>query len=157
MGKVVGGLFLSLLFFALGVLLAPYVPVQADERLASPSQNFESISRVPFENIKVYSEQVVIDAPIKYAKVSSNSMAPFITDKSVVFEQKPTSPEQILVGDIISFTTAGEKEVIMHAVVEVVQKDGAYYYHTKGYANSETDPWLVSYDDIVGVVVGTLR
>jgi len=157
MGKVVGGLFLSLFFFALGLVLAPYIPVHADERLAANSQSFESVSRVPFENIKVYSDQVVIDAPLRYAKVASNSMAPFITDKSVVFEQKPTSPEQIFVGDIISFTTAGEKEVIMHAVVEVVQKDGAYYYHTKGFANSEEDPWLVNYDDIVGVVVGTIR
>lgn len=157
MGKAVGGLFLSLFFFTLGIALASYIPVHAEERLAASSQNFESVSRIPFENIKVYPEQVIIDAPLRYAKVESNSMAPFITDKSTVFEQKPTSPEQILVGDIISFTTAGEKGVIMHAVVEIVQKDGAYYYHTKGFANSEQDPWLVSYDDIVGVVVGTLR
>ncbi len=36
-------------------------------------------------------------------------------------------------------------------------QNGATYYKTKGLANSEQDPWLVRYEDIVGVVVGTIR
>lgn len=157
MGKVVGGLFLSLLFFVIGVLVSPYIPVHADERLAVSTDSIDSVSRVPFENIKVYSDHVVIDAPLRYAKVASNSMAPYITDKSVVFEQAPIDSNSIKVGDIISFTTEGEKGVIMHTVAEIIEQDGATYYKTKGLANFEQDPWLVRYEDIIGVVVGTIR
>jgi len=157
MGKVVEGLFLSLLFLIIGVLISPYIPVHADERLAISSDFIDSVSRVPFENIKVYSDHTVIDAPLRYARVASNSMAPFITDKSVVFEQTPVSSDSIKVGDIISFTTEGEKGVIMHMVVEVFEKNGTTYYRTKGTANSEIDSWSIPYENVVGVVVGTIR
>lgn len=161
MGKVFGGLF-SLLFFIAGVMLAPMFQVHATERLAFSNYNdtneqFSSVSRVNFDDIVVFEDKTVINTPLRYARVASNSMAPFITDKSVVFEKNPSSPESILIGDIISFTIPNQEGVIMHMVTEIIPDGSNTYFKTKGVANEEEDPWLVPYENIVGVVVGTFR
>jgi len=151
------GVIIAGIFFLLGLFIA-HLPVTADERLAASDLVFESTQRVPFDSISVYPDEVRISVPsLRYARVTSNSMAPLITDKSVVFEQTPTSVEDILVGDVISFYEPGSAAIVLHAIVNIVDIDGQTHYETQGLANSEKDPWLVSYADVEGVLVGTFR
>lgn len=138
-------------FFLLGMLVVQ-LPVEAGERFARGNTQFVSSERVSLDSITVFPDKVIIDTPnIRYARVASNSMAPAFTDKSKVFELPPSSPEDIQIGDVISFREGDM--VIMHRVIEIA--DGQY--RTKGDANKEADKSLVSFDQIEGVVVGSFR
>jgi len=136
----------------LGLISLP--ELLAEERFALSDDEFDSTQRVSFDDISVYPDQVVIaHQGIKYAKVSSNSMAPLITDKSIVFEVAPTSPADIHVGDVISFYEPSVDGVVLHLVVEITAEG----YVTKGIANDYIDPWVVSYENVKGIMVGTFR
>lgn len=138
-------------FFLLGMLVVQ-LPVEAGERFAKGNTEFSSSERVSLDAITVFPDKVIIDAPnIRYARVASNSMSPAFTDKSKVFEMIPSSPEDIQIGDVISFREGDI--VVMHRVIEIV--DGKY--RTKGDANKKADELLVSFDQIEGVVVGSFR
>lgn len=149
---------IAIVFFVLGILVAHFVPVQAEQRSAYSSLEFDSVQRVSFEDISVYTDHVEINQPgLKYAKVTSNSMAPIITDKSVVFEKLPKSPADIQIGDVISFYEPSLNGVVLHAVIGVGSIDGKIYFTTKGLANPEPDPWIVPFENVKGIMVGTFR
>lgn len=150
------GVVIAIIFFLLGFMLAN-IPITAETRLATTDVQAESIQRIPFEAIKVYSNRIVIEEPdIQYAKVRTDSMAPLITHDSTVFEKKPTRDE-ILAGDVISFYEPGSDAIILHMVVDIIQKDGKTYYKTKGTANEKEDDWLVPFENVKGVMVGTFK
>jgi len=152
------GVILAIVFFTLGVLLSPYIPVSAEDRLAESDIVVDSDRRVDFDSIAVYPDRVRISEPgLHYAQVSSNSMAPIITDKSTVFEKTPDSPYEIKIGDVISFYEPSRDAVVLHMVVEILYIDGLVYYRTMGVANGFIDPWLVPYENVRGIMVGTFR
>lgn len=151
------GVVIALVFFALGLLAAGYIPIEAGSRMAFSDSAVPSSQRIPFDSIKVFNDKVVVNQPgIKYARVESNSMAPLITDKSVVFE-KPPEKEDILKGDVISFYEPSVDGVVLHLVTDVISKEGRTFFRTKGVANPEPDPWLVPFENVKGVLVGTFR
>jgi len=160
------GVLIAVLFFVLGLLISPLIPVYAEQRLANSDLEIDSTRRVPFENYAVYPDQLVVRYPgLRYAQVASNSMAPIITDKSTVFEKTPT-PGEIKENDVISFTvpeqylpeTDLEKEsVVLHLVTSIVTKQGKTFYKTQGVANEQEDPWLVPFENVKGIMVGTFR
>ena len=76
---------IAIAFFLLGSSIAS-VPAIPEERVAISDALVESTQRVSFDAIKVYPDEVIIEYPgVRYAKINSNSMAPVITDKSVMF------------------------------------------------------------------------
>jgi signal peptidase I len=152
------------IFFALGFMLASAGfllldnTVPAGTRLAYSPTQVESTQRIPFEAIKVFSNEVKIEYPgLQYARVKSDSMAPLLTRNSVVFEKVPLSQDEIALGDIISFYEPSINSIVLHMAVGIVQKDGKTYYQTKGIANEEIDEWLVPYENVKGIMVGTFR
>ena len=151
------GVVIAVIFFILGFSLQ-FVPLPAEARVATTDTAVESAQRIPFEAIKVYKDYVSIDvSDLRYARVKSNSMAPIITDKSVVFERVPGSADEIIVGDVISFYEPSEDDYVLHAVIEVLDTKEGVYFRTKGLANPEPDPWIVPYSNVKGIMVGTLR
>jgi len=148
---------IAIAFFLLGSSIAS-VPAIPEERVAISDALVESTQRVSFNDIKVYPDEIVIEYPgLKYAKINSNSMAPVITDKSVVFEKVPSSADEIQIGDIISFYEPSVDSIVLHLVVEIVEQNGTVYYSTKGVANEEVDEWLVPFENVKGIMVGTFR
>lgn len=146
------GVVLAIVFFLLGFSLN--VPLAAEERTATTDTVVESTQRIPFDSIKVYPDEVKIEyAGLHYAKVNSDSMAPWLTHDSVVFEKVPESAGEIHVGDVISFYEPSEDAVVLHSVIEIV--DGKF--RTKGIANPDADPWLVEFKNVKGIMVGTFR
>ena len=150
------GVVLAIFFLILGFSLN--VPLAAEERFAATDMVVESTQRIPFDAIKVYPDEIKIQYPgLHYAKVSSDSMAPLLTHDSVVFEKTPSSPDEIHAGDIISFYEPSVDKIILHLVVEVIAKDGQTFYRTKGIANNAVDDWLVPFENVKGIMVGTVR
>ena len=150
------GAVLAIVFLFLGFSL--HVPLAAEERLATTNLVVESTQRIPFDSIKVYPDEVRIEYPgLTYAKVNSDSMAPLLTHDSVVFEKHPESAAEIHVGDVISFYEPFADGVVLHMVVEIVEQDGKTFYRTQGTANEEVDDWLVPFENVKGIMVGTFR
>ena len=150
------GVVFTIIFFLLGVLLSGTPP--AEPRYALSDVQVESTSHISFDSIKVYPDEVRIMQPgLQYAKVKSDSMAPLLTHDSIVFEKIPSSPDEIKTGDVISFYEPTTDAIILHMVINIIQKDGKTYYITKGIANDKADDWLVPYENVKVIMVGTVR
>jgi signal peptidase len=59
-------------------------------------------------------------------------------------------PQDVRVGDVIVFHQAQYDMPIIHRVYNITQKDGVYYFSTKGDHNPVEDPWIVSETDMEG-------
>lgn len=65
---------------------------------------------------------------------------------------KNINPEKLKVNDVIAFKDQQET-VTTHRIIEIVEKDGANYFVTKGDNNSSQDQNLVEYKDVEGIYV----
>ncbi|MBI4146718.1 hypothetical protein HY489_05270 [Candidatus Woesearchaeota archaeon] len=150
----IGMMKVVLTMLVLAIIAGPTV----ETRLAYSTEPFTSTQQIPFDAIIVYNDHLTINYPgLRYAKVTSNSMAPIITDTSTALERIPTSPDEIHTGDIISFYEPSVDGVVLHLVTEVLTKDGTTHYKTKGVANPEEDPWEVPYENVKGILVGVIK
>lgn len=86
--------------------------------------------------------------------IVSPSMTPVIKVYDVVVNVRVDKPEDIKVGDIITYTSrasTSEGMTITHRVKEVSKTpDGSYEYQTQGDNNSEPDALYVSFDQVIG-------
>ncbi len=89
--------------------------------------------------------------------IVSPSMVPNINVLDVAVVVRASDPEDIKVGDIITFNSTDYRYsgvTITHRVVEINQtSDGTYLYTTKGDANNTPDSSRVSFNDVFGKVV----
>lgn len=89
--------------------------------------------------------------------VVSGSMEPEIPVGALVLV-KSCAPEQVSVGDVISFYSndaAIRGQINTHRVTQIeVSTDGAYQFATKGDANDNEDAYPVYGDELIGRVVG---
>ena len=65
-------------------------------------------------------------------------------------EMIPKTPDDISVGDIISYKRSGQ--LIVHRVIEKGEDDNGYFFRTKGDNNLVADPGLVRFDQVQGVL-----
>jgi signal peptidase I len=84
----------------------------------------------------------------KTMTVLTGSMAPKINPGDIIID-KNTKPENIKVGDIITYKVS-EEILITHRVIEVVNKEGRSAFKTKGDANNVDDNNLVTEEQLVG-------
>lgn len=84
--------------------------------------------------------------------VLTDSMHPEIESGDLII-CKTADAEDIKVNDIISFfDPAGNgTSVVTHRVIEIVDKDGAIYFRTRGDNNNTEDKQLVPAENLVGV------
>ena len=108
------------------------------------------------QDIQVLPEHVKIN--IRGAKWASfaptGSMRPVLDQGAHAIQITPTSPEQIQIGDIITYDHNNRK--IIHRVVDIQQDAQGHYYTVKGDNNSAPDPVKVRFKDIERVVVAII-
>ena len=125
---------------------------QGQKAVSTPSD------RVSEDQIKVYSDKVVLD--LKGASWSTftptHSMEPMISEKANGIELKPKSPDELKVGDIISYKSDFADGIIIHRIIESGFDDNGWYAIVKGDNNSEPDPGKVRFEQINGVLVGVI-
>lgn len=107
-------------------------------------------------NIHVYKDKVVIkiDDPQWSTFTDTNSMDPVIDFGSNALQVVPKSPEQIEVGDIVSYKYAGG--VIIHRVVGTGYDERGWFAIMKGDNNPREDPGKVRFNQVQRVVVGII-
>ncbi|MBD3313451.1 signal peptidase I [Candidatus Woesearchaeota archaeon] len=120
--------------------------------LSSPSDH------IPEESIKVYTDRVVLDiSDASWASFTdTNSMDPFIDAGANSIEIRPSSPDDINVGDVVSFRTMLADGIVIHRVISKGEDDKGIYFITKGDNNDLADPGKRRFEDITGVVVGVI-
>jgi signal peptidase len=82
--------------------------------------------------------------------VLSGSMEPALP-VGCVEVTRPVKPEDIKVGDIITFRSPTNGKLLSHRVAAVEERE-SYQFRTKGDANEDVDPSLVPAENVVGRV-----
>lgn len=90
--------------------------------------------------------------------IASGSMEPDYKVKDLIFASKK-DPSEIKVGDDVVYL--GNKEsvagkIVTHRVISKNEREGKYYFYTKGISNELTDPEIDG-TQILGVVKGKLH
>ncbi len=83
--------------------------------------------------------------------VLSGSMRPALEPGDMIIS-KHTTPENIAVGDVITFRGRGNM-LITHRVTEILRSEGFLMFRTKGDANNVEDDNPVSQNQLVGIQV----
>ena len=92
---------------------------------------------------------------IRLYTIVSGSMEPNIKVYDVILDFRVDSPEQIKVGDVITFRSTSNisKDLIVtHRVVDIKQVNGKYEYVTKGDYNPTPDSDTAKFSNIIGKV-----
>jgi len=116
--------------------------------------------RLTVNDVHVTNTRVTIDSvPGRVYETAiftnTNSMDPLIDDGSQAIQIVPKTPEEIKVGDIISYDS-GSHGTIIHRVIQISKDDKGWYATVKGDNNPSPDPIKVRFTMIRRVLVGVL-
>lgn len=110
-----------------------------------------------FVSTKVYAEKGEDYRPaIGLYTILTGSMEPNINPYDVIVDWTINKPEDIKVGDVITFVSTSSLTkgmTITHRVINVVQDENGYSYQTKGDANLSPDTAYVPYEKVLGKVL----
>jgi hypothetical protein len=123
------------------------------------SQELDSpMDRIPESDIHVYKDRVMID--IENAQWSTftdtNSMDPVLDYGANAIQIAPNSPEEVHVGDIVSYESDYSDGVIIHRVIEKGTDENGAYFILKGDNNARADPGKIRFSQIRRVVVAII-
>lgn len=153
--KIVWGILILVVGVLIGLtadklaLAVQYPLGQAPER-ASPQEH------VTESAIQVYNDQVVIklENATWATFANTNSMDPVLDQGSYALEVAPKSPDDIAVGDIITFHYGNE--IIIHRVIEKGIDGDGWYFITKGDNNPSPDSGKLRFGDITSIAVAII-
>ncbi len=108
------------------------------------------------EEIHVYQDKVVIDItnPQWAYFTNTNSMDPVIDEDSHAIEIVPQSPEDIHLGDIVSYKDG--EDTVIHRVIGISEDNEGKYFLMKGDNNPVRDPIRVRFSQIQRIVVAVI-
>jgi hypothetical protein len=123
-----------------------------------PKERYSPGDHIKQEQIHVYDNGIVLDIrDANWAVFSdTNSMDPLFDIEANSFEIKPSSEEEVHVGDIISFYSDYTDGLTVHRVVEMDEDEEGTFYITKGDNLTQADPGKVRFEQIHGVLVGII-
>lgn len=87
--------------------------------------------------------------------IGSNSMKDYMEKGDVILIEQTNDPKKIEKGDIIAFNY--DNKVVVHRVVLKENRDGEFYYRTKGDNNEKEDAIYISKGMIKGKVLGRFK
>ena len=169
MAKKKKGGYRKFLWLGIGILLVAfgwiannayssmYQPTMKEMPLNFFSNEVKSPSDwVKEDQIYVYDDRIIIDIdnPTWGTFTDTNSMDPLIDIGANSFEILPENPNDINIGDIISYESA--YGIIIHRVIDKGWDTEGVYYIAKGDNNAVADSGKIRFDQVQGVVVGVI-
>ncbi len=146
------------------------IPGNSNVEIADPDSGF--LDRYFFKNkelnspsdwitqqqIHMYSDKVVIDLenPQWAIFTDTNSMDPVIDAGAHAIEIIPESPEDISVGDIVSYKSEYADGTVIHRVIEVDEDSEGWYFKAKGDNNPFEDPGKIRFEQVRRVLVAII-
>jgi len=167
---------ISFSLFSLGVIAGGLVQIaqvtsQVDLNYQQPQSEFFPVNFIfanpdvssPADHIKesdieVYKDKVIlnIDNPQWARFTDTNSMDPVLDQGSNAIEIIPQSPEDISVGDIVSYENTISGGTIIHRVTDIGTDTQGWYAITKGDNNPSPDPVKIRFNEIRRLVVAII-
>jgi signal peptidase I len=143
-------IFLIVFFFTLGFVTANVLSTGAFFANAQAPERISPSDVVSEDQIHVFNDEILINVSgAEWARFEdSNSMDPILDVGANALQIKPTSEEQINVGDIVSYRRADSKERIIHRVIFKGVDEKGTYFVLKGDNNPVSDPGKVRFEDI---------
>lgn len=157
-----------LIAFSLGMLVSMFVsaetPVveQAQETISifsNPEDVPSPSDTLSDDQIHVMSDRVEIDIAgvIPVVFTDTNSMDPVIDFGTTALELTITDPNELQVGDIVSYVTPrAPGTTVVHRIVEIGEDEEGLYFIFKGDNNPTTDPDRIRADQLQRKVIGLL-
>lgn len=102
---------------------------------------------------RIFNNEVSIGS-FRMFTVVTGSMVPVYNVNDVIIA-KEEEPSKIKKGDdLVYLGEVGDfkDKIVTHRVISIKQKDGDYYFQTKGVANNTSDP-IISSDQVYGKIV----
>lgn len=127
-------------------------PLSGGRDIASPKDYLTE------DQISVFSDKVVIDVQnVKWAGfMDTKSMLPVINKDSNALQIEPNCPEDIILGDIVSYKSEYASGIIIHRVVYIGNDEKGTYFILKGDNNPASDPGKIRCEQIQRKVIGIL-
>ncbi|MDP3917464.1 MAG: hypothetical protein Q8Q42_04240 [Nanoarchaeota archaeon] len=142
----------------LGFLIGLFIGGLAETTADYTPDRMSAGNHVANDEIKLLGNNVFINLDGKKLIWSefenTNSMIPVFDKGHNGLEFVPDHPDEIKVGDIISFEY--NNEVIIHRVVDIGYDDSGIYYITKGDNALEKDSGKRRFGDVHGVMFGVI-
>lgn len=141
--------------FIAGILLSQFFVALPIVQGAPSGVEHNSPSNYIHQNqINVYEDYVLLNVSgAQWANFAdTNSMDPLFDTEAHALQFIPQSPEDISVGDIISYTTKQQESRIIHRVIFKGQDDSGIYFITQGDNNVVSDPGKVRFEQIERVL-----
>jgi signal peptidase I len=138
-----------------GIVLMMLVSTIAFSATYEKSSPYDHITQ---DKILVGKDKVVINLPgAQWATFTdTNSMDPIFDAESNTIEIKPLSPDDVHVGDIVSYKSNLVDGILVHRVAAIDYDSQGWYATLKGDNNFFSDPESVRFDQINGVVVAVI-
>lgn len=110
------------------------------------------------DNIFVFDDKIVINIEDATwtAYADTNSMDPFIDEGANGLEITPKNPEDLQVGDVISYISTLDNAFVAHRIVKIGYDGDGWYAITKGDNNSIADPEKIRFNQIKYVLIGVI-
>lgn len=130
----------------------PFSSLFSAREVSSPGNHIKK------DQIHVYDDKIIIDLKgAQWAEFAdTNSMDPVIDIGANSFEIIPSKPEDISVGDIISYQPSNYSGLIVHRVIVIGEDDDGWYAIVKGDNLSKADSEKVRFNQVNGVLVGII-
>lgn len=154
--------FISILIFNPSIIDS--IKTSSQEQVADSSKYADSTQlpekaspsdRIKESQIHVYNNKVTIDIkdPEWASFTDTNSMDPVLDSTANAIEIVPKTPEEINIGDIVSYESSYAAGTIIHRVVKTGYDNDGWYAIMKGDNISSSDPGKVRFNQIKRVVV----
>ena len=123
-----------------------------NEEKASP------YDRIPEQKIIIEDDKVVINIDnAQWSRFTdTNSMDPVIDQGANAIQIIPKSPDEIYVGDIVSYKSDYSDGIIIHRVIETGYDNEGWYCLLKGDNNNRVDPGKIRFSQIQRVVIAII-
>ncbi|RMD57784.1 signal peptidase I [Candidatus Woesearchaeota archaeon] len=129
-------------------------PTQKELTLEGPVERDSPADWIEESQIEMRPDGVFIrvNNPQWAILADTNSMDPVFDAGSHLIQILPTRPEQIHVGDIVSYQSPAGYSIV-HRVIEIGEDEEGWYAILKGDNNPQPDPWKVRFEWVRRVTV----
>jgi len=129
------------------------MPFSADTIKADAPSN-----HIDKSQILVYNDKVVLNLQgAEWAEFTpTGSMKPVFDENANAIEIVPKSPDEIHIGDIVSYESSFTDGYVIHRVIDIGEDEKGWYAILKGDNNQNPDPEKVRFDKIKRVLVAII-
>jgi len=153
--RIIGGILLIVIGALIG-LLSTTLYSGAQYPLGATTARISPANHISEQDIQLYNDEVVIklDNPQWASFAPTHSMDPVFDVGNHAIQVVPQSPDDISVGDIVSYKY--NNEIIIHRVIEKGVDGQGTYFILKGDNNPTPDPDKVRFDQITRLTVAVI-